>query len=260
MKKLLIAFAGLFCFSLLACHRSPQKTLLDQIKAKGELVIATEGVWEPWNFHDESGELVGYDIEIAKEMCARMGLRAKFLEIEWERLLNSLEKRECDIVMNGVAVTPERQARFYYTDPYAFGQSVLIARKDNNAIESFEDLAGKTSANSQGSTYEEIATKYGAIPIVIDTFEETVNLLLENRVDTTINSFFTFSYYMKNNPNAAIKVVAVYDQVYQIAIPCRRNPQNLTLLLEMNKALESMRSDGTLERISLKYFGQDVTK
>lgn len=260
MKKTFVLLLSFACFCFSACYRSPQKTLLDQIKAKGEIVIATEGVWEPWNFHNSKNELVGYDIEIAKEMCARMGLRPKFLEVEWERLLIALENHECDIVVNGVAVTPERQERFYYSTPYAFERTVLIVRDDNKQIQTFADLTGKTVANSEGSTYGNLAKEYNAILIVVDTFEETVNLLLQNRADATLNSFFAFSNFKKNNPNVDIKIADRSKNALQVAIPCRRGPENLTLLLEMNKALESMRADGTMQSLSIKYFDQDITK
>lgn len=260
MKKSLLLFLSVLCACLCSCRKTQSNSLLEQVKAKGELVIALEGNWVPWGYHNAQDQLVGFDVEVATEMCRRIGVRPKFVEVEWERLLSGLEKNECDIVINGVAITPERQERFYYTEPYAFAKNVLIVRKDNNDIKSFEDLAGKTSANSKESTHYEIAKKYGAISIVVDTFDETMNLLLQNRVDSTINTFFSYYAYIKENPNAPIKIAASLDNSEQIAIPCKRNPNNLTFLLTMNNILETMRSDGTLSQLSMKYFEQDITK
>lgn len=260
MKKSLFVFLSAICLCFFACNKTQSKTLLDQIKTRGEIVVAVEGVWEPWSFHDAQNQLVGFDVDVAKEMCRRMGIKPRFIEVEWERLLDSLEKRECDIVVNGVAITPERQERFYYTTPYAFEKFALIVRDNNTDITSFKDLAGKTSVNSRGSTFCDIAEQNGAISIVVDTFEETINLLLQRRVESTINSFFTYYSYMKSNSHAPLKIAALSDYAEQIAIPCRRSPENLTLLLEMNKALESMKADGTLGQISIKYFEQDVSK
>ncbi|MBO7123953.1 MAG: transporter substrate-binding domain-containing protein [Treponema sp.] len=260
MKKYLFLFLSAVCFFLSACYNPKPKDMLDQVKTKGELVIALEGAWEPWNYHNEQNQLVGFDVDVAKELCRRIGVKARFIELEWERLLNCLEKHECDIVMNGVAITPERKERFYFSTPYAYERAVVIIRKDNDEIKSFGDLNGRTSANSLGSTYDALARKHGAIPIIVDTFDETINLLLQNRVESTVNSVLAFNTYMKNNSSAPLKAVAVSEEFSRVAIPCRKTSENLTLLMEMNNALEAMRFDGTLKDISMKYFGQDVSK
>ena len=258
MKKSLLL--GAVCFFLFACYNPKPKNLLDQARAKGELVIAVEGVWEPWNYHDAQNQLVGFDVDVAKEMCKRLGVKAKFIEIDWERILNCLEKHECDIVVNGVEITSARKERFYFSTPYACEKAVVIVRKDNNEINSFNDLAGRTSANAFNSTYDDLARKYGAIPITVDTFDETISLLMQNRIDSTINSIMTFNNYMKSNSGAPLKAVAASEEVSKIAIPCRKSSENLTLLMEMNNALEAMHQDGTIREISMKYFGQDVSK
>lgn len=260
MKKRLFLVLSVVCFFLFACYTPKPKDMLDQVKRKGELVIAMEGVWEPWNYHDAQNQLMGFDVDVAKEMCKRMGVKARFIEVEWERLLNCLEKHECDIVMNGVAITDERKERFYFSTPYAYERTVVIVRKDNDEIKSFNDLKGKTSANALNSTYDNLARKYGAIPIIVDTFDETINLLMQNRVDSTINSVLTFNNYMKNNAGAPLKAVTVTEDVFRIAIPCRKAAENLTLLMEMNNVLEAMRFDGSLKEISIRYFGQDISK
>lgn len=260
MKKVIFLFLSASCIFLSACYNPKPRDLLDQVRTKGELVIAMEGAWEPWNYHDEQNQLVGFDVDVAKEMCRRIGVKAKFIEIEWERLLNCLEKHECDIVMNGVAITNERKERFYFSTPYAYERAVVIVRKDNDEIKSFDDLKGRTSANAFGSTYDDLARKCGAIPITVDTFEETINLLLQNRVDSTINSVMAFDNYMKNNKGVPLKTVTVTEGVSRVAIPCRKAPENFTLLMEMNNALDAMRFDGSLKEISMRYFGQDVSK
>jgi len=260
MKKSLFLFLCALCMFFSSCVKASHKSLLDQVKAKGELVVALEGAWEPWNYHDEHGRLVGFDVDVAKEMCKRMGVRAKFVEFEWERLFSCLENGECDIIVNGVAITTERKNRFYYTTPYAVEKTALIVRKDENGINSFEDLAGKTSANSLYSTYDNIAKKYGAMSIVVDTFDETMELLLSNRADSTINSILVYYNYVKNNPNAPVKIAAILDDAFQIAIPCRKSVESQSLLEEMNRAIDSMKADGTLANISAAYFGLDVAK
>ena len=260
MKKNLFFAASVLSIFFSACYKTQTRDLYDQVKAKGEIVIALEGTWEPWNYHDEQNQLVGYDVDVAKEICRRMEVRPKFVEVEWERAFSCLEKRECDIVISGVEVTPERKERFYFSTPYAYDRTVIIVKKETDDVKNFEDLLGKTSANALNSTYDELAKKYGAYPIIVDTFDETMSLLLQNRADTTINSILVFYDYIKENPNAPLKIAAQSDSICRIAIPCRKSAECLTLLMEINNAIESMKDDGTLKQISLKYFEQDVTK
>ena len=256
----LAAMTALFAFGVASCRNGHPKSLLDQIMAKGELVIATEGVWAPWSFHNSKNELTGFDVDVSKEICRRLGLRPKFVEMEWERIFTCLENKDCDVAINGVEATAERTKRFYFTQPYAYDTTAIITRKDNNNIKSFGDLAGRTSANSLESTYYEIAENFGAISILIDSFDETIKLILEDRADTTLNSASTMYYYLRSNPNAQVKVAAISDIYMPIAAVCRRGEENLSLLAKLNQTLEAMHSDGILTEISMKYFEKDITK
>lgn len=266
MKKVFAAaFAlavetALLVFGVVSCRNERSKNLLDQIMAKGELAIATEGVWAPWSFHNDKNELTGFDVDVSKEICRRLGLRPKFVEMEWERIFTSLEKKECDVAINGVEATAERTKRFFFTQPYAYDTTAIITRKDNNSIKTFVDLEGRTSANSLGSTYYEIAESFGAISILVDSFDETIRLLLEDRADSTLNSAATIYHYLRSTPNAQVKVAAVADVDMPIAAVCRRGEENLSLLAKLNQTLEAMHSDGTLTEISMKYFEKDITK
>ena len=264
-NSLFRAVLGAAALSLLApffssCKKVQPKNLLEKVKAKGEIVIATEGVWAPWSFHNGKNELVGFDIEVAKELCARVGLKPRFIEVEWDRIFKCLETGVCDIAANGIEVTSERAGSLYFSQPYAYSKTALIVRKDNDKIKSFKDLRGTSSANSLDSTYAQIAESYGAIIIAVNSFEETMNLVLENRADSTINSDVSFYDYLITNPGVPVKIAEVSNIVLPVAIPCKREVENLPLLAELNKALTEMHSDGTLTRISLKYFRKDITK
>ncbi len=263
MKKkfaVFLFFAFAFTIFLFSCKKSEHNNLLEKVKAKGELVIATEGVWAPWTFRNEKNELVGYDIDISKEICSRLGVKARFVELEWERIFESLLNGSCDIAANGIGVTSERAGSFYFSQPYAYSKTVLIVRNENKRINSFKDLQGMSSANALGSTYCDIAESYGAIIIAVDTFEETMDLLLGSRVDSTINSDVCFYYYMKNHPDAKIRIAETSNVVIPVAIPCVREVENLPLLAAINTILTEMGVDGTLSQLSKKYFKKDITK
>ena len=257
-KTFAVAIAALLTL-FAACKEPPKSALLDQVKAKRELTIALEGTWEPWSYHDENGELVGFDVEVAKTVCQRLGVKARFVELQWEQILGNLERRKCDIVVDGVEITPERSKRYYFSQPYAYDRTALIVRSDNKNINSFEDLKGRTSGNTLDTTYCHMAEQYGAIIIATDPFEETMKLLLENRIESTLNSETCFYEYTRAHSNAPVKIAALSETSTPVAIVCRRDDTNLSFLQELNQILTDLHADGTLDKLSIKYFGRDIT-
>lgn len=91
--------------------------LLEQITERGEMTFATEGTWSPWTFHDEDGDLTGFDIEVARAIAAELGVEASFAEGEWDGLLAGLDSGRYDTMANGVSVTEEREEKYDFTDP-----------------------------------------------------------------------------------------------------------------------------------------------
>ena len=121
---------------------------LEAIQSNGKLVIALEGAWQPWSFHDESDTLVGYDVEVSRAIAEKLGVEPEYVESDWDSLFAGLDAGRYDLVCNGVEVTEERAKTYNFTTPYGYIHTALAVRKDNEDIKSFEDLAGKTTANS----------------------------------------------------------------------------------------------------------------
>ena len=126
-------------------------------------------------------------------------------------------------------------------------------------INSFEDLDGKTTANSLASTYMELAESYGATVQGIDTLEETIQLLTAGRIDATLNADVSFYDYLNVHPDADFKLVAFTEEASHVAIPLRKGDETATLLEAINNAIEELRADGTLSELGEKYFGQDIS-
>ncbi len=232
---------------------------LAAIKKAGKIVIATEGDWSPWTYHDpDSGELVGLDVEIGKAIAEHLGVTAEFQETAWDSILAGVEAGRFDIACNGVGYTEKRAESYAFSTPYVYTHKVLVVRADNEEITSFEDLAGKTTANTASSTYAAIGEKYGATVTPVDSLTETIELVLTGRVDATINAQVSIEDYLRANPDANLKVVAISDGD-PVAFPMQKNETTDTLVAAVNDALEAMRKDGTLAAISMKYFGLDLT-
>ena len=232
---------------------------LAAIQTNGKLVVALEGAWQPWSYHDESDTLVGYDVEVSRAIAEKLGVEPEYVESDWDSLFAGLDAGRFDIVCNGVEVTDERSKTYDFTTPYGYIHTALAVRKDNEDIKSFEDLKGKTTANSLASTYMELAESYGATVQGIDTLEETIQLLTAGRIDATLNADVSFYDYLNVHPDADFKLVAQTEDASHVAIPVRKGDDSASLLEAINTAIEELRADGTLKALGEKYFGQDIS-
>ena len=243
-----------FCLSA-----SAEDDLLARIRAKGYIVIATEGDWAPWTYHDESNALVGFDVELGKKIAEYIGVEARFEETHWDAILAGVDSGRFDIACNGVSVTEERSKKYDFSVPYVYSKTVLVVRGDNDAIRSFEDLKGKKTANTISSIFAGIAESYGASVVGVEALADTIQQVLQGRVDATMNSRMTINDYMKEHPESNLKIV---DETPGdiVAVPVRKGEDAASLLALISEAIESMRADGTLSELSMKYFdGMDVT-
>lgn len=261
MRKFKVVVVAMLALILAVCPAlADGEDQLAAIKAKGEIVVATEGAWAPWTYHDEQGNLVGFDVEVAKAIADKLGVTATFAETEWDGIFAGLDAGRYDIAANGVEVTDERAEKYNFTTPYGYIRTALIVRGDNDDITSFEDLAGKHTANSIASTYMTLAESYGATAVGVDTLDQTIQMVLSGRADATLNAEVSFYDYMAVHPDANIKVVALTDDASRVSIPVRKDEKSASLLEAINQAIAELDEEGELSRISEKYFGKDITK
>ena len=234
--------------------------LLAQIQERGTIIIAMEGTWAPWTYHDEDDNLVGYDVEVGQHIAESLGVEPEFVEGEWDGLLAGLDAGRYDIMINGVNITEDRAQSYDFSEPYAYNRTAVIVRADNTDIQSMEDLAGKHTANTISSTYAEVAESYGAEVTGVDDLNQTFELLLSGRIDATLNEEVTYYDYMKAHPDANMKIAVLSDDVMEVAIPFRKGDDTASLREAVNGILEEMHADGTLSELSVKYFGTDISQ
>ena len=259
MKKI-IAIAMLLVFALSAMAVAEENDLLSQIKDRGTLVIATEGNWQPWTYHDENDVLTGFDVEVGTLIAHGLGVEPQFLETNWDAILDGVKGGRFDIACNGVGYTEERAESYSFTQPYLYTEIVLVVRGDNEDIQSVDDLEGRMTTNTVSSTYAAIAESYGASVLPVDTLTETIMMVEQGRAEATINAKGSVDDYLSEHPEANIKIVQVLDEGEPVAIPVRMGEDTATLVAAINDILDAARADGTLAALSEKYFSVDLTQ
>lgn len=234
---------------------------LAAIKAAGVMKVGVEGTYQPYNYHDDSGELVGLDVDIAKEIGKRMGVEIEFTETDWDSLLTSMDTGRIDEVISDVSISDEREKKYDFTDPYLYIYRYVVTLADSD-ISSVEDLKGKKVATSLTNAFNPQWEAWGATVEPVDTSAQALSLLDQGRADFVAADDILFQTYQKNFPQYNLKTAFqipsdVNGAMDRVAIPVKKGQ---TALLEaLNSALDEMRSDGTLSSICEKYLNADYT-
>ena len=226
------------------------KDLLAQIQERGEIIVAMEGTWAPWTYHDESDTLVGFDTEVAQKIAEKLGVTATFAEGGWDGLLAGLDGGRYDIMVNGVSATEERAEKYDFSIPYAYNRMAVIVRGDDDRIQTMEDLEGMTTANTITSVYAAEAEAYGATVTGVDDLSQTLELLIAERIDATLNDEVVFYDYMRSHPEANLKIACLGETPVDIVIPMRKGDETASLRAAIDQALEELREEGTLSELS----------
>lgn len=263
MKRLFAAALAVLMLATamtMAVYAEESGDLLSRIQERGTIVVGLEGDWAPWSYVGEDDELTGYDVEVAKAIAGKLGVELQIVPGEWDGLFAGMDAGRYDLVINGVEVTEDRAEKYDFADPYAYIRTALIVRGDNDDIHTFEDLKGKKTANSIASTYMNLAESYGATCYGVATLDETLTMVLQGRVDATLNAIVSYTDYMSQHPDSNLKVVATTEDASIVAIPMRKSDDTATLREAVNQAIAELREDGTLSELSIRFFGEDISE
>ncbi|MFD4432386.1 amino acid ABC transporter substrate-binding protein [Nocardia sp. NPDC058497] len=250
MRKLLAAavLAVVAATGLSACASDADPNVLK---------VGTEGTYAPFSYQD-NGTLTGYDVEVARAIGEKLGKRVEFVQTPWDSIFAGLESQRFDLVANQVTVNPERAAKYSLSQPYTTSEGVIVTKADNTTITSLADLAGKTTAQSSTSNWSKVAAGAGAKVEAVEGFVQAVQLLKSGRVDATVNDTLAVGEYTKKTGDTGIKIAAKTGETSKQAFAARKD--DAALIADIDKALEQLRADGTLTRLSEKYFGTDVSQ
>ena len=258
MKKWIVWMLVIMMAAAAVPALAEETDVLAKILEKGTLTIAMEGVWQPWTYHDETGALTGFDVEVGALVAEGLGVAPEYVETDWSAILAGVDSGRFDMACNGVGFTEERAQSYDFSSVYVYTQMVLVVRDDNEDIRSMEDLKGRKTANSPSSTYAMRAEEVGAEVVYVDTLGETMEMLQQGRVDATLNDKDSVESYLAEHPEAKIKI-ALTVAGEPVAIPLKKGPESDALKAEIDRILQEARDNGKLAELSVKYFGVDLT-
>ncbi|GAB2459242.1 amino acid ABC transporter substrate-binding protein [Xylanimonas ulmi] len=225
----------------------------------GTLTVATEGTYRPFSYHEDgSGELVGYDVDVARAVADELGLDVRFQETQWDAIFAGLDAGRFDTIANQVSITPDRQAKYLFSAPYTVSTGVVVVKDGDSSIHSFDDLAGKTTAQSLTSNWYQLAQDSGAQVQPVEGWAQAVALLEQGRVDATINDSLTYLDYVNEHGPSGLAVAAHTEDTSRSALVFTQRHDALAAAVD--DALAKLAADGTLAELSQRYFGEDVSK
>ncbi|MEO6919054.1 MAG: cystine ABC transporter substrate-binding protein [Collimonas sp.] len=234
--------------------------LLDTVKSRGTLKVAMEGNYPPFNFKDpKSGELTGFEVDVAKLLAAKLGVKPEFTTTEWSGILAGLGAGKYDVILNQVGITEARQKAFDFSQPYTLSTAQLIVRKDEKrSFPTLESLKGYKLGLGQGTNFEQ---KAKAVPgIDVKTYPGSPEYLADlasGRIDAALNDRLLVGYLLKSS-NLPLKAGATFGDIDKIGIPFQKG--NPKFEAALNKALDDILKDGSFKQVSFKWFGFDVSK
>lgn len=252
MKKI---FMAVLMMLTLTCGIAYGKdNSLEDIKKKGYFTVGLDATFAPMGFRDESGELVGFDIDLAKEVAKRMGVEAKFKPYEWDAIIFDLRSKNIDMVWNGMSVTEQRKKQVAFTEPYLVVGQIIFTRK-GTAPAKINELAGKVVGVQLGSSGALAVEKSPIASQIkeIKKYATNVEALLDleaGRTDAVVMDSVSGQYYNSKKNTLTYSEESLSDEYYAVAL--RKGDQ--ALLDEINKQINTMKADGTFDKISEKWF------
>lgn len=257
-KKMIALFSAACVLTACGASDTASDDQLTQIQEKGVIVIGTEGTYAPNSYHDEDGNLTGFDVEVGRLIARELGVEAQFVESSWDSLFAAMDSGRVDTVINEVEADEERAEKYDFSQPYTYVHGALMVSSDNTDIQGFADLDGMRAAQNLTSSWGALAESYGAQLVGVDSMDQSIQLLESGRADATLNSETAFGDYLRKHPDAPVKIAARTETTTSSVVPVRKG--NEALREAIDDALDALRASGELSELSQRFFGMDVTQ
>lgn len=251
MRKIFVPFLILlFVFGISCAFAST----LDEIKARGKIFIGTDATYPPMEFHDEAGNIIGFDIDLGRAIAEELGVEAVFIDTAWDGIFPALDARKFDIIMSSTSITEERLKSKEMSDPYYVTSQAIAVREDNDTIKGPEDLKGKVVAVQIGTTGDLAVSEIEGVEVKrFDTIDKAYMEVLNGRADAVVNDLSEVAYRMKMLPD--MKIVATFREGEEkYGVTMRKG--DTELLAAINEALRRIKESGRYDEIYQRWFGE----
>lgn len=233
---------------------------LSRILNKNTFILGLDDNFPPMGYRDEKNEIVGFDIDVAKEVCKRLGVQLVIQPISWNAKEQELNSYNIDCIWNGMSINEKRKEAMSLSDSYMTNRMIFVIKNESN-IQKLEDLKGKNIGVQSGSSAEETleaSNIYFQAKQVI-SYADNITAFMDMETNQTeavfVDEVLANYYITSNNKNYRILDEALEEEQYAIGF----RKQDTELCNKINEILKEMKTDGTLAKISTKWFGKDVT-
>ncbi len=251
--------SGLGLALIAACAKKPEAGASgwERIKASGTLRIGLEGTYPPFNYQGPDGQLAGFEVDFAKALAAQLGLKPDFRPAPFAGLLGALESGRVDVVINQITITPDRQAKYDFSEPYTVSGIQIITLKSRTDLQRPEDLAGKKVGVGLGTNYEQWirANVPSADVRTYDDDPTKYQDLKAGRIDAVLNDRLVAADFLKTAPDFIASGPPFAAQGAGVAM--KKDPG---LKVVIDQAIDALRAKGELAALSQRWFGADVTR
>ena len=264
MKKLFLTAGLLVSMLFTGCGGDTGKPAPADNQTK-KIVVGLDDEYAPMGFKDESNNIVGFDVDLAKEATKRLDSEVEFKAIDWNSKEAELKSGRIDVIWNGLDITPERQENMLFSDPYMDNRQIIFVRNgDDQGIKAESDLAGKIVGTQAGSTAEgyivsneELKNSFSDLKTYGDYVSAFMDL--ENqRLDVLVCDEIVGRYYISKKPDSLQALDVAVGPVTQFGIAFAK--ENTELRDKVQKAFDEIVADGTASKISEQWFNADLIK
>ena len=265
LSVIVLLLVGLF---LISCGGKKEETTGENGQGGTEKIkvrVGTEGTFAPFSYTDDKDNLTGYDIEVVKEIGQRAGIEFEFLPTPWDGMFLGLESGKFDMIANQISKNPEREEKYLFSDDYLVTGAQIIVKKGRTDINTLEDLKGKKVLICLGCNYQKILTDFDVNnEIKAGNYEGSEVIALEEisngKIDATIHDRLVAAFFNQKKGREEIQTVGDIIDTTAIYFVFRKDSQSEEINKRVNKALSEMKADGTLSKLSEKWFNEDFTK
>jgi polar amino acid transport system substrate-binding protein len=266
MKASALWKTGLCAVGVLVSASVASADVMSDIKKRGEMVIGMEVAYVPYEFFKD-GEVMGYDVDIARKFAEKLGVKVTFVDTEWNGIIPALLAKKFDSIISAMTITGERAQKVGFSMPYGEATNVLLVRANDDSVKTAEDIAGKRVGSQLGSAGDKVAKDFEAALKakgkpgftdykLYDHYPEAYIDLTNNRIDAVVNSLSTLAIVIKETPGKYKYVTGIQSLKAYFGMAFRLDDKEM--LAFVNEQLLEMKKSGELDKLQVKWFGSTM--